>query len=851
MSATLSTPKTTSGGEIITHLINSTDGAGLHFDGVDGTVALAAPPPNLGTKFSFELVIQADSLSGGDQYLVDYGSGGRFLFGVNGVTDQLGVYSVSGWGVSGGVNGFGVLLLDDLKVHHLVVTVDGTVAILYNNGNQVGTAVITSPNIDSAGQARIGSNYLSNNEFFNGTIYRARLWNKTLEQADVTSVYESASLDFADQWGSQTNKINVAVDQYWGTNQADSGNDVTDRATFNTNYVWTINGTVTDISVASNVLQFTTATVYHGIYYPSALTANKRYRVTLKTGAITGDGFKVFQYGGALIEIGTLAASTTNIFEFTTPANSNTNLLVYGSNADGDSGAGTIQIDAASVPNSIVEIGCVSDFDFSYANPTQSDIVRNRNDTVTADGTAAGGVVQITKIEAVNTNKLSVGGTTPLVGIGLAAGVTPASLLHISGTAASTNQLRVTSTDATATVRTYSTSDGTGLIINQNYAVGGSPYLRNADFVASMAGIEATQMRFFTKAASANPAVALTIDSTGNVGIGTPSPNYALEVSSAVSTVAALRVPSGGGSNDKRLEIATGGDRVIFKSYTDSSDAAAAITFQNGTTEAVRIDSTGNVGIGESDPGRMLTVAQATTPTDFSDPILWVGGNGGADSYAANNKHAIGFHYVSSGTRNPSAAIGLTTTTTTGSTKGDLLFATRDVTTDTAPTTRLTISSSGLATFSAGIAFSSQTESTAGTPAASSVLNHYETGIFTPVPWDNDATQMTTSIQLGSYIRVGKIVYCTFNFKRNDTATLTNTLYIRGLPFVFSNNVQTKNIGIGSSWLPSDSEAGLNYGLENTSSFIVQKNNASGYILSSDLSNLTDCYGALTYEADV
>ena len=57
MSATLVTPKTTSGGEIIRELINSSDGQGLHFDGAAGNVDIASPP-DLGTKFSFEFVIK-------------------------------------------------------------------------------------------------------------------------------------------------------------------------------------------------------------------------------------------------------------------------------------------------------------------------------------------------------------------------------------------------------------------------------------------------------------------------------------------------------------------------------------------------------------------------------------------------------------------------------------------------------------------------------------------------------------------------------------------------------------------------------------------------------------------------
>ena len=69
---------TTSGGEIVRELVNSSDGAGLHFDGSAGNIDIASPP-DLGTKFSFEFVIKADSW-GGNFYIIDFGTGGRFLF---------------------------------------------------------------------------------------------------------------------------------------------------------------------------------------------------------------------------------------------------------------------------------------------------------------------------------------------------------------------------------------------------------------------------------------------------------------------------------------------------------------------------------------------------------------------------------------------------------------------------------------------------------------------------------------------------------------------------------------------------------------------------------------------------
>ncbi len=70
--ATIHVDQTVTEGEIVTQLVNSTDGQGLHFDGAAGNIDIASPP-DLGTKFSMEFIAQADSLSGSDQIFVDFG----------------------------------------------------------------------------------------------------------------------------------------------------------------------------------------------------------------------------------------------------------------------------------------------------------------------------------------------------------------------------------------------------------------------------------------------------------------------------------------------------------------------------------------------------------------------------------------------------------------------------------------------------------------------------------------------------------------------------------------------------------------------------------------------------------
>ena len=99
----------------------------------------------------------------------------------------------------------------------------------------------------------------------------------------------------------------------------------------------------------------------------------------------------------------------------------------------------------------------------------------------------------------------------------LAGGTMTGNLAVVFDSNNSGNRLRIADTEgASAGIRSYSTSDGTGLILNHYYAVAGSPYMRYADFVASQGDAAATTMRFLTKPHNSNPTVALTLDNSQN-----------------------------------------------------------------------------------------------------------------------------------------------------------------------------------------------------------------------------------------------------------------------------------------------------------------------------------------------
>ena len=105
------------------------------------------------------------------------------------------------------------------------------------------------------------------------------------------------------------------------------------------------------------------------------------------------------------------------------------------------------------------------------------------------------------------------------------------------------------------------------------------------------------------------------IDSSGNVGIGTTSPSLKLSINGGVRTVSNSYMLGQGfgiyGNNDSANYIiqgdATSGGTLIYNWY------GGHIFQTNGGNERMRIDSSGNLGVGTTTTGRRFNIGIADT----------------------------------------------------------------------------------------------------------------------------------------------------------------------------------------------------------------------------------------------
>jgi hypothetical protein len=162
-----------------------------------------------------------------------------------------------------------------------------------------------------------------------------------------------------------------------------------------------------------------------------------------------------------------------------------------------------------------------------------------------------------------------------------------------------------------------------------------------------------------------------------------------------------------GTSSSALLKVGNNNGSVLYGVNTDGNAVVSGQTsskdliFEVNNDEKMRIHNSGKLGIGTdtTTPTGKVTIAY---PSGNNAPNTITAANTylqlGSEDYGPNNdgKFMIGFGYTDGTTNTHSPAyIGYEETSTSGDTKGNLTFYTRNVLTDTAPTKRMTIDSAG------------------------------------------------------------------------------------------------------------------------------------------------------------
>ena len=190
---------------------------------------------------------------------------------------------------------------------------------------------------------------------------------------------------------------------------------------------------------------------------------------------------------------------------------------------------------------------------------------------------------------------------------------------------------------------------------------------------------------------------AMRIDSSGNVGINTNSPTSVLTVKSDTTNDLA---------NGIRLE-ANGSTNTPVLMY-ENNTAEGVIELFDGSTKTVRLmaDGTsyfgrGKISIGATKPSE-TPITYASALLNLHEPVAAPGIGTIADSQIhlyngtlIGDHSTLSFGYNVSGVTNTTAYISYVSTNQGAYGFGDLIFGTRDVNSDTAPSERLRILSDG------------------------------------------------------------------------------------------------------------------------------------------------------------
>jgi hypothetical protein len=216
------------------------------------------------------------------------------------------------------------------------------------------------------------------------------------------------------------------------------------------------------------------------------------------------------------------------------------------------------------------------------------------------DGTASYvyGVGAVPLIFATNSAERMRIDSAGLVAIGTS---TPAGRVTIAAPAATTNDLVLNGSTTSGAWTQYANTGGSFYVGLDSSA--GANF--GAAYSANLYHGGAYPMIFWTTGLER-----MRIDSSGRVGIGTSSPAYRLDVngslvangSEEVMRIAGADSTQSGGINIKSVYGDSASDRITTILSVDGQGQDSPLAFGTGTTERMRINSIGNLGLGTTSP---------------------------------------------------------------------------------------------------------------------------------------------------------------------------------------------------------------------------------------------------------
>lgn len=263
----------------------------------------------------------------------------------------------------------------------------------------------------------------------------------------------------------------------------------------------------------------------------------------------------------------------------------------------------------------------------------------------------------------------------------------------------------------------------------------------------------------------------LFVNATDNtVGIGVSSPESSLHVRAAVPAI----IIEDSTDSSRSTLIYDGAECSVRVDPTNTA-ASSIFTVDIDGSEVMRINASGNVGIGEdANLDAALVVRGGNYTVNADDGLLIQSGDSTANHIRA------GFKLKSSGSGVYRTVLESASNVGGTLTDGTTLDA---INIDVVGNIAIPVGNGD----GKGITFNNTTH------AAATTLDYYEEGEWTPVLSDAETggNLATPATARGRYTRIGNVVHCTLELTDIDTTgmTGTNSLRLQGLPFVAKGDI--------------------------------------------------------------